>query len=181
MHVTKKTRSAIKRFLRYSLFACCLISTALAEATKEQQVKISFIYNFAKFITWPTSLSASTPFNLCVLGEQPLSGNIGLLQGRVVNDHTIAVQVFPAHDKGGCQILFIGNTEAERLPVILHDIAALPVLSISDMPDFVHAGGIIGMKVIDDKVRFDINLAAAYKAGLAINSQLLKLATEVLQ
>jgi len=186
MLVPDKIRDVFKRYQRYSLLACWLagiylVPPALAAGTKEQQVKVSFIYNFAKFIKWPIAASPGTPFVICVVGEQPLSGNIGLLQGRQVNDRAIEVRLINRPEQGDCHILFIGDSEVQGLPNILQGIAALPVLSISDLPNFVHAGGIIGIKVIDDRVRFDINLAAAHKAGLNINSQLLKLATEVLQ
>ena len=187
MHVYKKIHAIFfKRFPRYSLLVCwlaglCLIPPELAVGTKEQQVKVSFIYNFAKFIKWPVPESAGAPFTICVVGEQALSGDIGLLQGRRVNEHAIEVRLITEPGRWDCHILFIGDSEAQRLPNILQDIATFPVLSVSDLPDFVHAGGIIGMKVIEDRVRFDINLAAAHKAGLNINSQLLKLATEVLQ
>jgi len=37
------------------------------------------------------------------------------------------------------------------------------------------------MKELDNRLRFDINLSAAKKAGLTISSQLLQLADEILQ
>lgn len=176
----------IKQFPRYSLLVCwltiiCLIPPVFAAGTKEQQVKVTFIYNFAKFIKWPTSADADASFIICVVGEQPLSGSISLLQGRYINGRAIDIRPIAKPEPGDCHIVFIGDTEAQYLPGILQDIATLPVLSISDLPNFVHGGGIIGMKIIDSRIHFDINLTAAHKAGLDINSQLLKLATEILQ
>ncbi|MDO9103459.1 MAG: YfiR family protein [Methylovulum sp.] len=186
MRLSEKIRDAFKPFQEQTLLACllvwvCMVAPVFADGTKEQQVKVSFIYNFAKFITWPPSARAGGPFIICVVGEQPLSGNIGLLQARDLNDRTIEVRTVTKPGLGDCHILFIGEDEGQRLPDLLQDIAAQPVLSISDLPDFALVGGIIGMKVIDDRVRFEINLAAARKVGLTINSQLLKLATKVLQ
>jgi hypothetical protein len=52
-------------------------------------------------------------------------------------------------------------------------------LTVSDIPSFTNSGGMIGFELIDNRVRFDVNLAAAEKAGLTLSSQLLKVATDV--
>ena len=57
----------------------------------------------------------------------------------------------------------------------------LPVLTVGDQNGFVQAGGMIGLRVEDSRVRFDVNLAAAQRAGLTLNSQMLKLAGQVLK
>ena len=165
------------------LLCMCLPPSALA-GDLEQQVKASFVYNFAKFIKWPISAIKNTnaPFCICIEGNQPLSGNINLLQGRQVDGHKIeVVTITEPREWRNCNILFIGDSEAHRVASILKNVAALPVLTISDLPNFVHSGGIIGLNVLDHRVRFDINLAVAQKAKLNIDSQLLKLAVKVLQ
>ena len=53
------------------------------------------------------------------------------------------------------------------------------MLTISDVPDFAAQGGMIGLKLRADRVRFDINQGASRRAGLVLSSQLLKLADEV--
>ncbi|MGZ8190965.1 MAG: YfiR family protein [Methylococcaceae bacterium] len=166
-----------------ALLSICLPPAVIASDI-EEEVKVSFIYNFAKFIKWPVSAtkSANAPFYICIEGAQPLSGNISLLQDRQVGGHKIEVlTITDPNEWRNCNILFIGDSEARRVADILNKVAEIPVLTISDLPDFVHSGGIIGMKVIDNRVRFDINLAVAQKANLSIDSQLLKLAVEVVQ
>jgi hypothetical protein len=54
-----------------------------------------------------------------------------------------------------------------------------PVLTVRDLPSFVSNGGMIQFILQDNKVRFEVNLTAAEKAGLTLSSQLLKLATAV--
>ena len=157
---------------------------AIIASEIEQKVKVTFIYNFAKFIKWPVSATNNpyAPFNICIEGNKPLSGNIKLLQDRLVDGHKIVV--FTIKDPSEwryCNILFIGDSEAHKVADVLRNVAALPVLTISDLPNFVNSGGIIGLKVLDHRVRFDINLAEAQKAKLSIDSQLLKLAVQVLR
>lgn len=180
----------IKYYQNWSqYFLICLFSNFItlslhAGELKEHQVKVSYIYNFAKFIKWPAlpNRNDDTSFVICIEGHQPLSGYLSLLQDREIEGRKITVRAIANPDeRRNCKILFISDSEEPRLAKILPTVAALPVLTISDLPDFIQSGGIIAMKIQDNRVRFDINLGAAHKADLAFNSQLLKLAVEVVQ
>jgi hypothetical protein len=74
-----------------------------------------------------------------------------------------------------CQVLFICRSEEKNLPRILERLRGKPVLTISELPGFNNAGGMIEFKKKTDTVRFGINAAAARDAGLKISSKLLKL------
>ena len=63
---------------------------------------------------------------------------------------------------------------------LLHvDPAAGRVEPVAEVPGFARSGGIINFTIKEDKVRFEINPAAAQRANLTISSQLLRLATIV--
>jgi hypothetical protein len=47
------------------------------------------------------------------------------------------------------------------------------------MPGFAEKGGMIQFRLAGDRVRFDVNLDASERAGLALSSDLLKVATNV--
>jgi hypothetical protein len=49
-------------------------------------------------------------------------------------------------------------------------------LTISEIEGFTQSGGIINFYIEESKIRFEINVGAAEKAGLKISSKLLKLA-----
>lgn len=171
------------RLLLALLLGASLTPPVFANNAKEDQVKASYIYNFAKFVKWPAATITPDvmPFYICIEGVQPLSGNILLLQSRQLDGHKIEVRTFAeVTEPSQCNVLFIGNSEQDRLAKILSQVSSLPVLTISDLPDFTNNGGMIGMKVLDNRVRFDINLGVAQKAELELNSQLLKLALRVI-
>ena len=54
------------------------------------------------------------------------------------------------------------------------------MLTVSDVPGFSRNGGIIGLVLVDRRVRFEINLAHARQVGLTLRASLLDLATVVL-
>jgi hypothetical protein len=55
----------------------------------------------------------------------------------------------------------------------------MPILTVGETSDFLSDGGMIRFHLEEDKIRFDINLAAAESARLKISSRLLLLATSV--
>ncbi len=55
-------------------------------------------------------------------------------------------------------------------------LKGLPILTIGDSPNFARRGGIINFILVDDKVRFEINVEAAKQANINISSRLLSLA-----
>ena len=52
-------------------------------------------------------------------------------------------------------------------------------MTVADMPEFAHQGGVINLRVVDDRNQFDVNMEAANRAGLILSSKMLRLADEV--
>ncbi len=152
--------------------------TAKASASREYQIKAGFLYNFAKFTVWPVEAFADTkaPLKLCVLGEDPFDGALAAIEGRTVKNRPI-VASRPASMEalGKCHLLFISASEHGRLGTILESLRGMPVLVVGDTPQFIRSGGIIRLKTVENRVRFDINVRAAHHAKLKLDSRLLRL------
>ena len=78
-----------------------------------------------------------------------------------------------------CHILFLCISENEHLERLLLLAAGSGAVTISDIPDFVLRGGMIGFVMDSKRVRFDINLDNVEKEKLNIRSQLLELARRI--
>jgi hypothetical protein len=143
----------------------------------EYEVKAAFLYNFARFVEWPAPDGAG-PFVVTVLGRDPFGSVLDdTLRGKTVDARRILVRrVSRSEDVGQSQILFICDSEKDRLPEILKSLESAPVLTVGEMSDFAERGGVIRFKVEQDRVRLEINVAAAERSRLRISSQLLKLA-----
>jgi hypothetical protein len=53
------------------------------------------------------------------------------------------------------------------------------VLTVSDIPQFSQRQGMIQFVMEENRIRFEVNLTATQQAGLALSSELLKVATVV--
>jgi len=174
------------RKLLVVIFLCLLSRIASADhrSSSEYEIKGAFLYNFAKFVEWPAAdvQKSSETFVLGILGRDPFGNQLDeLLDGKTVQDKKIILKRFDkVAEVSGCNVLFISASEEKSLPSILADLKGRPILTVSDMPDFVEEGGVVGFSVEGKKVRFSINTKAADSANLKVSSQLLKLAKSII-
>jgi hypothetical protein len=151
----------------------------------EYQLKAAFLYNFAKFVEWPSSgfASASSPLQICVLGQDPFGQELhAITQDKTVNGRRLEVQdVADAQQARSCHILFIAASEKTRVEVILNSLRGTSVLTIGDTKGFTDRGGMINFVLDNDRVKFEVNQKAAEEAGLKISSKLLGVARLVVR
>lgn len=166
------------------LWLACLAMGAQAQVG-EAELKAAFILGFAKFVTWPAEALNANPGELlfCLLGNKDaLYDALKEKEGKAAQQLTVRVrQVARGDNLKACQVLVFANSEAEHFEPVLRRLAGQPVLTIDGSGRFLEVGGIIGLYTEVDKLRFDINLAAARQNGLAMSSNLLKLARTVKQ
>ncbi len=147
----------------------------------EYQVKAAFLLNFAKFVEWPSG-QAKDIFTIGVLGQDPFDGALDSLSGKTVKGKRVVVRMYEESDEAReADILFISASEKRALPRILRSIRGNSILTVGDSKDFGRSGVIINLLLLQKRVGFEINLAAAQRDGLQISSNLLKLAQEVIE
>jgi hypothetical protein len=149
----------------------------------EYQLKATYLYNFAKFVEWPRAAFASPadPFKICVIGD-PFNGALErTVQDEMLGGRPFVVRQIPAVDQvRGCHILYMGPAEARRSPDVIAAAMNAPILTVGDTEDFINQGGMIRFVRAGHRIRFEINPAAAERAGLKVSSRLLRLA-EIVQ
>lgn len=157
---------------------------APAAQPTEYEVKAAYLFNFAKFVTWPGQAfdSPNAPLTICIAGPDKFGASLdSLIAGERIGGRPIAAKrIAEPGDMGGCHIVFVGASEAARARSFLDSAHKRNALTVSDMPHFAERGGMIQFVLDGGRVRFDINLKAAQDAGLALSSELLKVAGRVM-
>jgi hypothetical protein len=181
---TRKVGRAKFAFLVLNFAGCAAFSPAIsAQQSKPQeyQVKAIYLYNFSKFVQWPSTAEAKDTFAICVLGHDPFGAALdSAIAGEKIEQKTmVARRIVDLQEATKCQILFVANSESPRVKQILSALGKNSVLTVSDAPEFSQNGGMIQFVIQENRVRFEVNLAAADKAGLTLSSQLLKVASAV--
>lgn len=173
--------------LGFVLACACWIATPLRAQSEPQltqyQVEAAFLYNFAKYVTWPPQAFAGpdAPLVIGVLGDDPFGDDLTAATARAKTVQGRPLQVVrgrSAAELARCHILFVSSSEESRLAQHLAVLnrANSFALTVGETDDFLRAGGMIRFVVETNKVRFEINAANAERAGLAISSKLLSLA-----
>jgi len=184
---------------------CVLVSDAYPGPQpaqyKEYEVKAAFIYNFLKFVDWPEEKMASSgnQITLGIIGEDPFGPAANIFKDKKVENRQLVIKRFEGIEQlrkttekdkttseelealKGCHLLFICPSEQKQVRQIIDTVGKNSVLTVGDTSEFIESGGAISFFMEDNKIRFNINLTAAEKAGLKIRSQLLRLAKTVLK
>ena len=169
---------------RIAMIAASLLAAAsplgAAAEDAEAKIKVAFLFNFAKFVTWPEpEFSAQPTITICVSGESTLDDALDGLKGKSAQGRDVIVKRdVKLNQLAHCHVVFICSSDSTRVAKILTEVGK-GVLTVSDIPAFVDAGGVIGLTVSDNKVAFEVNLDAAQQADLKISAQLLKVARSV--
>jgi len=155
-----------------------------AESSKpnEYEVKAAYLYNFGRFVKWPSRNGAPQPesFNICVVGQDHFGAALNNLADETIAGKSVVVtRLQTSKDATNCRILYISASEENQLKQILRALEGSSVLTVSDMPQFSQRGGMVQFVLDGSRVRFEINLASADHAGLTLSSELLKLAVNV--
>ncbi|MDZ7856042.1 YfiR family protein [Sphaerotilus sp.] len=152
-----------------------------ADAAPEESVlQAAYVLNFAKFTEWPPTgqPGKSGAMQLCQFGARDeLAQALRALEGRSLQGVPVQWRrVSRVDEVRGCHVLFIAEA---GLP--LGPLGGLPVLTVSDLPDFVQQGGVIGLVRQSGRLRFEVNRGVAQAAGLRLSADLLSLAMRVVE
>ena len=168
-----------------ALAVALILSFALGAQTPkptEYEVQAAYLSNFARFVEWPGRAPATgETFNVCVLGQDPFGPLLDTaLKGEAIGSASMtAKRLATPEEATGCRIVFISSSKNSQLSTILGTLAPMNALTVSDMSDFTRRGGMIQFVLDGNRVRFEINLSAAQKAGLTLSSELLRVAVAV--
>jgi hypothetical protein len=160
---------------------CVPAHTGAQSAADEYRLKAAFVYRFPQFVEWPTAaIQDSRTLDLCVLQPNPFDSSLEqLVRGESLGGRPLRVRVVAGVEAlSGCHALFAG-ARSDASAAVLKAAAGRPILTVGETDRFLDDGGIIVLKVVERRVRFEVNATNAEKAGLRINAQLLSLAAAV--
>jgi hypothetical protein len=171
-----------RRVLTTLCLAALLSIPASGQQVTEQDLKAVFLYKFTNFVEWPASAEHSAePFRVCTVAAREITAIVErTMKEESVNGRRVQTSSPESTEQARkCEVLFIGRTEMARAQPLLAAVRDLPVLTVGDADRFLAQGGVINFVREENRVRFEINLDNARRAGLTISSRLLRVAAKV--
>ena len=175
----------IKAYSAHLLFLICFFIpyTCAAQNINKNDLKAAYLYKIIKFIEWPQNAFSepNSTFKLCVVGENPFGTYFYGLMDQKIQGHTLHIEHRSTYEKlTECHMLYIAITEKPVIIKLIKQLQYLPILTISDSPNFVKNQGMIGFIVQQNRIGFEINLNAALSSHITIRAELLEVAHKVI-
>jgi hypothetical protein len=148
----------------------------------ESNVKAVFLFNFAKYVTWPgVTIGEQSPaeIRICVTANDeffPLLKTA--VQGEDVDGKPlVAILLDGLDDAKHCQILYVGESRSPDAKSWLTAVHGAQVLTVAD--GALNDETTIAFVRENNRLRFDINRGSATRRNLNVSSKLLRLARQV--
>lgn len=152
----------------------------LAATPLETAVKAAYLGKFGLYTSWPDkAFAAADAARLCLFGDDPFGQQLEQnVAKQRVQDRPVQIRRLSNPEQvAGCHIIFINEPDAQLRSQILDSLRGSSALTVTDTKG--PGTGIINFVLKDNRVRFDVDDAAAAQAGLNISSKLLRLALTV--
>jgi len=151
------------------------------ENMQEYELKAKYVLNMPILTDMPSLALNNVSYTVCLIGDTPLETILLASNGKLIRNRALSIRKVDNISQGdNCQMLFIASSARYRLQPLLAAAGRRGILTISDMKDFARLGGMIGLLIVDNRLTFDINRAAAGKASVSFDSQLLNLAHDLI-
>lgn len=148
----------------------------------EYHLKAAVVSKFPEFVEWPPSvLDRRRTIDLCVARPNPFGRALAeLIVGESLRGRAMVMrEVANGADLDRCHLLFVPRGSDIDTRVLLSRAHELHLLTVGESPRFLDEGGVINLHLVEGRIRFEVDMTAATRAGVRLSSQLLRLATHV--
>jgi len=154
-----------------------LFAGRASAAADEYALKAAFLYNFTRFVEWPTTAfaRADDPFRICVFGTDPFGARLDALARRRVGERPIEIARYTsAADLPRCQIAYFSADATAAVEAAAHRNAAPNTLTVASDAAFARDGGMVALVTAEGRVTLHVNLASIRRSPLRVSAKLLE-------
>lgn len=147
---------------------------------QNEKFKALFLYNFTKYIDWPSSYQQGN-FVIAVVGNSNIVNELNVISSKKkVGNQSIEVKkVSNPSQLGKCHIVYLPSYKSGSLRSTLTSLQNKNTLIVTDGNNLVQQGAGINFIETGGKQGFEIKKANIEKKGLKVSGSLLSLGTVV--
>jgi hypothetical protein len=159
--------------LTMALFAYC----AQAQERPTHEIHAAMLYNFIKYVQWPNESEAGD-FIVGVIGDEKVFNTLkqwydGKPKG---NKKYVIKMLSEPTEASDCQVVYVGKSKNREFDTIKTSTTGKSVLTITDGNGLGQKGSCINFKVVDGKLKFELNQATVNSSNLKVSGQLSSMA-----
>jgi hypothetical protein len=164
-----------KSFLIIS--AILVSSFAFAQERATHEVHAAMLYNFIKYVQWPNEAEGGE-FVVGVMGEDDVFNTLKTwYDGKPKGSKKYVIKkLASAAEAATCQVVYLGKGKSREFENIKNSISGKAVLTVTDGNGLGQKGSCINFKVVDGKLKFELNQATVNSSNLKVAGQLSSMA-----
>ena len=160
------------------LVAALLISgSAFSQDRPMHEVHSMMVYNFTKYVQWPDH-SATGEFIIGVVGNTDIFNTLnGWYGGKPRGSKTYIIKKFnSAAEVTDCHVLYIDKSKSGEFDNVNDKLKGKGTLIITDKLGMGEKGSSINFKLVDNKLKFELNQKAIEASNLKVSGALSSMA-----
>jgi hypothetical protein len=152
-------------------------SFAQAQERSVQEVYSMMVYNFTKYVQWPDHAGGGE-FVIGVVGNNDIYNTLNQWYGgKPRGSKTYVIKKFnTAADVTDCHVLYIDKSKSGEFENANNKVKGKGTLVITDKSGLGEKGSSINFKMVDNKLKFELNQKAIEASNLKVSGALSSMA-----
>jgi hypothetical protein len=148
-----------------------------AQERATHEVHAAMVYNFIKYVQWPNEAEGGD-FVVGVLGEDDVFNTLKTwYDGKPKGSKKYVIKKLSgAAEASACQVVYLGKAKSKEFENVKSSVAGKSILTITDGNGLGQKGSCINFKVVDGKLKFELNQAMVGSANLKVSGALSSMA-----
>jgi hypothetical protein len=159
------------------LFIPLVAVNAVAQERPTHEIHAAMLYNFIKYVQWPNE-SDPGEFVVGVIGDENVFNTLKQwYDGKPKGSKKYVIKKLTSTGEAAtCQVIYVGKSKNKDFENIKSNITGKPVLTITDGIGMGQKGSCINFKVVDGKLKFELNQGMVNSSNLKVSGQLASMA-----
>ena len=148
-----------------------------AQDRPTHEIHAAMLFNFIKYVQWPNEGDGGE-FVVGVIGDDNVFNTLNQwYNGKQKGSKKYVIKkLSSASESSSCQVVYVGKAKSKDFDDIMNNIGGKSILTITDGNGLGQKGSCINFKVIDGKLKFEMNQATLTSSNLKVSSQLSSMA-----
>lgn len=164
-------------FKALTVAALLASGSSFAQERSVQEVYSMMVYNFTKYVQWPDHAGAGE-FVIGVVGNNDIYNTLqGWYGGKPRGSKTYVIKKFnSAAEVTDCHVLYIDKSKSGEFETANNKVKGKGTLVITDKSGLGEKGSAINFKMVDNKLKFELNQKAIEASNLKVSGALSSMA-----
>ncbi len=167
----------MKRALLLTAFALGIVINGMSQERPTHEIHAAMLYNFIKYVQWPNEADGGE-FVVGVIGDENVFNTLkAWYDGKPKGTKKYVIKKLSSADEASsCQVVYVGKAKNREFDNIKNSVTGKSILTITDGNGLGEKGSCINFKVVDGKLKFELNQATVSSSSLKVSTQLSSMA-----